>query len=274
MTGAADSADRAGEQLTRAVRQPQYVLPDALAQAEIAAADGDLDGALAIMRRTVASVGPAAPPSAGWAFVWGWGRLLLDAGSAPPEEYTAMLAHLRAVSNHPGWRAVTAAQAAAVAATADASEGSAALWQGAVDALVQGEGLVHELADTRLRLAEQQMATGADDRAGAEVLAAWELVEELHAQSLAARAARLASAAHVTLPRPAAGSSSGATAHLTPREQEVLALVAQGLSNRAIAERLFISVKTASVHVSNILAKLGVSSRTEAAAWAHAHPDA
>ena len=41
----------------------------------------------------------------------------------------------------------------------------------------------------------------------------------------------------------------------------------------SIAERLFISVKTASVHVSNILAKLGVSSRTEAAAWAHAHPD-
>lgn len=46
-----------------------------------------------------------------------------------------------------------------------------------------------------------------------------------------------------------------------------------GLSNRAIAGRLFISVKTASVHVSNIPAKLGVSSRTEAAAWSHQHPD-
>jgi DNA-binding CsgD family transcriptional regulator/tetratricopeptide (TPR) repeat protein len=56
---------------------------------------------------------------------------------------------------------------------------------------------------------------------------------------------------------------------LTPRETEVLALVAEGRSNRQIAETLFISAKTAGVHVSNILAKLNVTSRTEAAAVAH-----
>jgi DNA-binding CsgD family transcriptional regulator len=56
---------------------------------------------------------------------------------------------------------------------------------------------------------------------------------------------------------------------LTPREAEVLALVAAGRSNRQIAQLLFISLKTASVHVSNILAKLGVSGRLEAAAVAH-----
>ncbi|MFE4642166.1 LuxR C-terminal-related transcriptional regulator, partial [Streptomyces sp. NPDC056730] len=56
---------------------------------------------------------------------------------------------------------------------------------------------------------------------------------------------------------------------LTPREQDVLRLVAAGHSNRAIAEELYISPKTASVHVSNILAKLGVSGRTEAAALSH-----
>jgi DNA-binding NarL/FixJ family response regulator len=56
---------------------------------------------------------------------------------------------------------------------------------------------------------------------------------------------------------------------LTPREAEVLALVAAGRSNRQIAEALFISPKTASVHVSNILAKLGVATRVEAAAVAH-----
>ncbi|MBO2454848.1 AAA family ATPase [Actinomadura barringtoniae] len=56
---------------------------------------------------------------------------------------------------------------------------------------------------------------------------------------------------------------------LTPREMEVLRLVADGLSNRQIAERLYISAKTSGVHVSNILAKLQVASRTEAAALAH-----
>ncbi|WP_181767984.1 helix-turn-helix transcriptional regulator, partial [Streptomyces albidus (ex Kaewkla and Franco 2022)] len=56
---------------------------------------------------------------------------------------------------------------------------------------------------------------------------------------------------------------------LTQREQDVLGLVAAGRSNRQIAEQLFISPKTASVHVSNILAKLGVAGRGEAAAMAH-----
>jgi DNA-binding NarL/FixJ family response regulator len=56
---------------------------------------------------------------------------------------------------------------------------------------------------------------------------------------------------------------------LTEREREVLRLLAAGQSNPEIARALFISAKTASVHVSNILAKLGVSGRVEAAAVAH-----
>ena len=65
-----------------------------------------------------------------------------------------------------------------------------------------------------------------------------------------------------------ADPTGGGPATLTPREREVLALVADGLSNAELADRLFISPRTAGVHVSNILAKLGVSSRTEAASVA------
>ncbi len=57
-------------------------------------------------------------------------------------------------------------------------------------------------------------------------------------------------------------------AALTKREREVVALLAEGLSNAELAGRLFISPKTAAVHVSNVLAKLGMASRTEVAAWA------
>ena len=69
----------------------------------------------------------------------------------------------------------------------------------------------------------------------------------------------------------AAGTATAAAADpfgLTRREREVLALVAQGRTNRQIADELFISENTAGVHVSNILGKLGVASRTEAAAVA------
>jgi len=65
-----------------------------------------------------------------------------------------------------------------------------------------------------------------------------------------------------------ASSDSPDPFRLTVREREVLALLAQGLTNRQIGEALFISSSTAGVHVSNILAKLGVTSRTEAAAVA------
>jgi DNA-binding NarL/FixJ family response regulator len=65
---------------------------------------------------------------------------------------------------------------------------------------------------------------------------------------------------------PGPGGEGGAA--LTPREAEVLALVAEGRTNRQIGEALFISEKTASVHVSRLLAKLGAANRGEAAAAA------
>jgi DNA-binding CsgD family transcriptional regulator len=59
------------------------------------------------------------------------------------------------------------------------------------------------------------------------------------------------------------------TLGLTPREAEVLALLARGYTNREIADTLVISVRTAGVHVSHILRKLGAPNRLEAAAIAH-----
>jgi DNA-binding CsgD family transcriptional regulator/tetratricopeptide (TPR) repeat protein len=64
------------------------------------------------------------------------------------------------------------------------------------------------------------------------------------------------------------GDDPEGPAALTPREREVAMLLAGGLTNAQLAERLYISPRTAAVHVSNLLAKLGMTSRTEVAAWA------
>jgi DNA-binding NarL/FixJ family response regulator len=58
---------------------------------------------------------------------------------------------------------------------------------------------------------------------------------------------------------------------LTRREHEIVLLIAQGLSNKEIADELVISPATAARHVANILAKLGFSSRTQVASWAARH---
>jgi DNA-binding NarL/FixJ family response regulator len=69
--------------------------------------------------------------------------------------------------------------------------------------------------------------------------------------------------------RPPVAQVASRPGGLTAREVEVLRLVAEGRSNSQVGQALVISTKTASVHVSNIIAKLGVTSRGEAAAWAH-----
>ena len=102
--------------------------------------------------------------------------------------------------------------------------------------------------------------------AAAGRLGARPLAEDVAAAGRSAPAcpgARAAAAAARRSRRP--GDALG----LTARERDVLRLVAAGRTNRQIAEELFISPKTASVHVSNILAKLGVAGRGEAAALAH-----
>jgi DNA-binding CsgD family transcriptional regulator len=91
---------------------------------------------------------------------------------------------------------------------------------------------------------------------------------QLDAQPLLQQINQLARRARIEL-TPDSSPTGSTPFGLTPRELQVLRLIAAGLSNRQIAAELFISIKTASVHVSNILGKLGVPSRGEAAATAH-----
>jgi DNA-binding CsgD family transcriptional regulator/tetratricopeptide (TPR) repeat protein len=147
------------------------------------------------------------------------------------------------------------------------------LWQEAV-ATWDGIGFVYAAAYARFRGGEAALAAGGDrDRVAAELRRSHDAATTLRARPLAAVIERLARRARIDLgARPASGDGSapgdGAGHVLTPREAEVLALVAEGLTNRQIGARLFISEKTASVHVSRLLAKLGAGTRGEAAAVA------
>jgi DNA-binding CsgD family transcriptional regulator/tetratricopeptide (TPR) repeat protein len=178
---------------------------------------------------------------------------------------------------------VTNRATTAYTATSDAelhrAEGSldAAEWQGVAD-LWRELGRPYELAYCLIHVTHAAALAG--DRATAQAAAvearaaaarcgAAPLLSQL--EQLAVRA-RLDLAPAVATPPPAAGVASVdelARFGLTDREREVLAMVALGRTNPEIAKSLFISPKTASVHVSNILAKLQVSSRVEAATMAH-----
>ncbi|MGE5292569.1 MAG: ATP-binding protein [Micromonosporaceae bacterium] len=142
-------------------------------------------------------------------------------------------------------------------------------WQEVLDTF--GPAFVYEAARTRCRLAEALAEAGRRDEAQQAWRQAAETAERLGAAPLRtaldglARRARLGPAGHSAAGGPAGGGPAG----LTSREQEVLRLLTEGRTNREIAAALFIAPKTASVHVSNILGKLGAASRTEAAAIAH-----
>ena len=149
-----------------------------------------------------------------------------------------------------------------------AGSGDPESWAAAVDAW-EAIAFPYPAAYGRLRLAEAALGAGDDATAANALAAAWDTARTLRARPLEGALSRLARRARV----PLAGVEAAAPAEtgdraLTPREREVLGLVAAGHTNRQIGEELFISQKTASVHVSRLLAKLGASTRGEAAAIA------
>jgi len=142
----------------------------------------------------------------------------------------------------------------------DAWVQAAAAWAAVSEPYPRAQALLHA--------AEAALAGGDRDGAAERLRQAATLAADLGADPLIREIALLARRGRIALD--AFAGPGGGDLGLTGRELEVLRLVAAGRSNRDIANELFISPKTASVHVSNILGKLGAASRGEAAAKAHA----
>jgi DNA-binding NarL/FixJ family response regulator len=123
-----------------------------------------------------------------------------------------------------------------------------------------------------LRVIVVSSRTGRDyvERALAAGAAAY-VVKTAHPDDLAT-AVRQAFQPSVYFPAPKdsarSGISQGHVLHLTPREREILRLVAEGHSNASLAKMLWVTQQTVKFHLSNVYRKLGVSNRTEAARWA------
>jgi len=149
-------------------------------------------------------------------------------------------------------------------------EPAAERWQAAAaawDALAAP----YPAAYARLQGAEAVLREGGARRAAADLLAqAHATADALGARPLREAIEALARRARLTLSPAAAPAREEDPSGLTTREAEVLRLLAEGLTNREIAERLFITQKTVSAHLAHIFGKLDVHTRTEAAGRARA----
>jgi predicted ATPase/DNA-binding CsgD family transcriptional regulator len=256
---AADEAvARAAGFLSRPYLRPSARMPLQEIRIDAALAAGDLDTAVATATAAVNQPGLAGEPRYAWPLVAAAARAALTAGDRELRELVAAAAGTLSAS-YPAERAYAAQTAAELAADPYPA------WAGTVEAW-RADGQPYPLARALVRLAEA--AAGASDRAAAaEAIAeAGQLAAGLDVAPLAEQVQVLARRLGL---RSGEATGSAEAELLTARELEVLRLVAAGHSNRGIAAELFISPKTASVHVSRIIAKLAVSNRVEAAAVAH-----
>jgi DNA-binding CsgD family transcriptional regulator len=252
--------------------EAQYALPLAQLEIDYRLAAGDLAWALEAAGN-LPEYNRATDPRYPWALLASAMRACADAsvagvaaGAADPGQVRMDLErHAAGVARR---SPLNDAQAATFAAETSRAAGhpdlagwdaAAAAWEALGEPYPAAYGLLHAAG-----------AAAAGDREGAagRLRRAAELADSLAAQPLRQQIGQLARRARVQLASPAS-DGPGVPFGLTAREQEVLRLVAAGRGNREIAGELFISPRTASVHVSNILGKLGVASRGEAAAVAH-----
>ncbi|MFI9051169.1 AAA family ATPase [Streptomyces sp. NPDC053427] len=277
--------------------QPQQIIPMSRHALRIAAAQGRLLEARDILQQALDAGFPPGTARYAWPLLWSATSAESDARGLPAAGpgRAGILARIRdAAELLPRLSPVWEAYSLAVEAELRRAEGREApdAWAAAVGAFEPMER-PHALAWACYRWAEsllhgtERATAGLDGRTPRE--AAVLLLARAHtaaaamgARPLADEVELLAQRARIPLPgrtapaepspepaEPGAPAVPAESLGLTRRESDVLRLVADGRSNRQIADALFISPKTASVHVSNILAKLGVSGRGEAGAVAH-----
>lgn len=214
---------------------------------------GEPDSALAVAERYMGRHSQSSKAMLGWRLL-ALLRTVCDATDAVEPD------RARAV------REYAAAVAAGLQAKGPVAEAYRLSYSGDFDAAAAAWERInrpHNQAKALMRAASVAAHSGDREGAGSRLRTALPLARALRATPLIEEIETLSR-------RVGAGSPQESTSELlTPRELEVLRLVALGRTNRDIAAELFISVKTVSVHVSNILAKLGVTSRGEAAAAAH-----
>jgi DNA-binding CsgD family transcriptional regulator len=248
------------EDAARVLRGVEGRTEAAAAVASVRLQQGEPSAAAAVLRRRLAATSPNRLDVAAVIELLGEAEIALSDSGAAVERGRALIAlgtasHCDLIVAH-GERLLGHALAAS-----DVPAASAHL-ETALAAFVHA-GIPYRTAQTRLMLAQ---VLGHRDRevAGAEARTALAVFEDLGAS----RDADAAAALMRDLGIKAARTGPKNTGRLTSREQEVLALLGEGLSNPEIARRLFLSRKTVEHHVARILSKLGLRGRAEAAALA------
>ncbi len=251
LRGELDAAAEAYRRAARAGREPQPGL------SLLRLARGDIEAAATAIRRALGETGD---PLGRARLLPASVEILLEAEDLEEADRACSELERIAASYEPGALGTIVAHARGTLELARGDAGAALTalrraWRG-----WRTLAAPHDAARARVLVGQACRALGDEDAALLELEAARSTFDELGAAPDVARVDAL-------LGRRRARDTHG----LTPREREVLALVATGRTNRAIAEELFISEKTVARHVSNIFTKLGLSSRAAATAFAYEH---